>query len=167
MSKNQVLGCSFAILLLVSLADSAKECIQCFGGTADCVGLNKVQCTRENAAVTAYRMSHIFPDAQALTPASDSYYCAEASYSVFVSGENPNLPQIPEFPEFPENTQVVFKVKGCIFAPIGNLCDKNVDVNGQFSCRYCSPDNCNSAFSLGCSLLVLIGCLIFTRFLSN
>lgn len=165
MTKFRVSICS--ILLLVAVADSAKECFQCLGGTADCVELKKVQCSTENAIVTARQMSPIYPDAVAKAPESSNFYCAEASYSVFVEGENPNLPQIPEWPDFPANTQLVYKVKGCIFEPTGNICEKSVQANGQFSCRYCSSDNCNSAFAFGSSFLVLIACLMFTRLFNN
>lgn len=165
MTMLRVSICS--ILLLVAVADSAKECFQCYGGTAECAEMKKVQCSTDNAMVTAVRMSPIYPDAVALAPESSNFYCAEASYSVFVEGENPNLPQIPDWPDFPANTQLMFKVKGCIFEPTGNICEKSVQANGQFSCRYCSSDNCNSALTFGSSLLVLMGCLMLTRLFSN
>uniref|UniRef100_A0A1Q3FME1 Putative salivary secreted peptide n=1 Tax=Culex tarsalis TaxID=7177 RepID=A0A1Q3FME1_CULTA len=167
MAINKVLVCSILVLLLVSFADSAKECFQCFGGPADCDAMVKVQCSRENATQTALQMSPIYPDVITMAPESDSYYCAEASYSVFISDENPNLPEVPGFPAFEANTKVVYKVKGCIFEPTGNICKNTKPVNGEFSCRYCSSDNCNSAFSLASSLLVLISCLMLTRIFSN
>lgn len=165
MVKFLVSICS--ILLLVAVADSATECYQCYGRSSDCAEPKKVQCDHLSAGTTAYQMLPIYPDAVTMTPESDSYYCAEASYSVFVEGENPNLPDVPGWPDFPANTEVVLKVKGCIFEPTGNICKNSTKANGLFSCRYCSSDNCNSAFTIGSSFVVLMACLMLSQFFRN
>lgn len=143
-----------AVFLTVSLLNTANalECYECFD-VAKCRGEQKdhvVQCSNNTAQNMVLAAGFFYPNLTGALVYNGKYQCTALQFT----------------PQGAQNVSLM--AKGCMFETKESLCKLEAKIpNGNFSCKACNTNKCNSGVALGWSMLLMAASLIVSSWVAK